>query len=102
MAASRDERLAAIAAKSVKEVPLSPALQRRLAGAPRRRNGGKSSPRVQTALDLLWPYTVELFAADDVDCFDGRTERHRARRSYPRFTPRVEPAHRWDPRRGRP
>jgi ring-1,2-phenylacetyl-CoA epoxidase subunit PaaC len=66
LAASRDERLAAIAAKSVKEVRY----HLRYSGDWLVRLGdgtAQSHTRVQAALDLLWPYTVELFAADNLD-----------------------------------
>jgi len=66
LAASRDERLAAIAAKSVKEVRY----HLRYSGDWLVRLGdgtAESHARVQSALDLLWPYTVELFAADELD-----------------------------------
>ena len=66
------ERLAAIAAKAVKEDALSLALQQRLAGAARRRHRGKSRAG-QSALEALWPYTVELFAEDELDRHDGRS-----------------------------
>src|SRR5580700_8585424 len=66
MAASRDERLAAIAAKSVKEVRYH--LRYSSDWLVRLGDGtAESHMRVQSALDLLWPYTVELFAADDLD-----------------------------------
>ena len=66
MAASRDERLAAIAAKSVKEVRYH--LRYSSDWLVRLGDGtAESHGRVQSALDLLWPYTVELFAADDLD-----------------------------------
>jgi ring-1,2-phenylacetyl-CoA epoxidase subunit PaaC len=66
MAAARDERLASIAAKSVKEVRYhlrysSDWLVRLGYGT------AESHARAQAALDLLWPYTVELFAADELD-----------------------------------
>jgi ring-1,2-phenylacetyl-CoA epoxidase subunit PaaC len=66
MTDSADARLAAIAAKSVKEVRYhlrysSGWLVRLGDGTP------ESHQRVQTSLELLWPYTVELFAEDDVD-----------------------------------
>ncbi len=66
MTDSMDARLAAIAAKSVKEVRYhlrysSGWLVRLGDGTP------ESHQRVQTSLELLWPYTVELFAEDDVD-----------------------------------
>ncbi len=66
MAASRDARLAAIAAKSVKEVRY----HLRYSGDWLVRLGdgtAESHARAQSALELLWPYTVELFAADDLD-----------------------------------
>jgi ring-1,2-phenylacetyl-CoA epoxidase subunit PaaC len=66
MAASRDERLAAIAAKSVKEVRYH--LRYSSDWLVRLGDGtAESHARVQSALELLWPYTVELFAADDLD-----------------------------------
>jgi ring-1,2-phenylacetyl-CoA epoxidase subunit PaaC len=66
MTASRDERLAAIAAKSVKEVRYH---LRYSSGWLVRLGDGtaESQARLQAALDLLWPYTVELFAPDDLD-----------------------------------
>jgi ring-1,2-phenylacetyl-CoA epoxidase subunit PaaC len=66
MTTSRDERLAAIAAKAVKEVRYH---LRYSSGWLVRLGDGtdESRARVQAALDLLWPYTVELFAADEVD-----------------------------------
>ncbi len=66
MSTSRDERLAAIAAKAVKEVRYH---LRYSSGWLVRLGDGteESRARVQAALDLLWPYTVELFAADEVD-----------------------------------
>jgi ring-1,2-phenylacetyl-CoA epoxidase subunit PaaC len=66
MAASADERLAAIAAKSVKEVRYH---LRYSSGWLVRLGDGteESRARVQTALQSLWPYTVELFAEDDLD-----------------------------------
>ena len=42
-------------------------LQQRLAGAPRRRHRGEPAQRAQRALDELWRFTDELFAADEVD-----------------------------------
>jgi ring-1,2-phenylacetyl-CoA epoxidase subunit PaaC len=66
MTASRDERLAAIAAKSVKEVRYH--LRYSSSWLVRLGDGtAESHARVQAALELLWPYTVELFAADDLD-----------------------------------
>ncbi|MEA3140272.1 MAG: ring,2-phenylacetyl-CoA epoxidase subunit PaaC [Gammaproteobacteria bacterium] len=63
---SLDERLASIAAKSVKEVRYH---LRYSAGWLVRLGDGteESRARVQSAFDLLWPYTVELFAEDDLD-----------------------------------
>ena len=66
MAASTDERLAAIAGKSVKEIRY----HLRYSGGWLVRLGDgteESHGRVQSALDTLWPYTVELFAADELD-----------------------------------
>ncbi len=66
LAASRDERLAAIAAKSVKEVRYH--LRYSSDWLVRLGDGtAESHARVQSALELLWPYTVELFAADELD-----------------------------------
>jgi len=66
MAASSDERLAAIAAKSVKETRYH---LRYSAGWLTRLGDGteESHARVQSALERLWPYTVELFAEDELD-----------------------------------
>jgi ring-1,2-phenylacetyl-CoA epoxidase subunit PaaC len=66
LANSNDERLAAIAAKSVKEVRYH---LRYSSGWLVRLGDGtaESHARVQSALDSLWPYTVELFAEDDLD-----------------------------------
>ena len=66
MTASTDERLAAIAAKSVKEVLYH---LRYSSGWLVRLGDGteESHARVQSALDTLWPYTVELFAEDELD-----------------------------------
>jgi ring-1,2-phenylacetyl-CoA epoxidase subunit PaaC len=66
LANSTDQRLAAIAAKSVKEV----AYHLRYSGGWLVRLGDgteESHTRVQAALDSLWPYTVELFAEDELD-----------------------------------
>jgi ring-1,2-phenylacetyl-CoA epoxidase subunit PaaC len=66
MAASADERLAAIAQKSVKEIRY----HLRYSGGWLVRLGDgteESHRRVQAALDTLWPYTVELFAEDELD-----------------------------------
>lgn len=66
MTASSDERLAAIAAKSVKEIRY----HLRYSGGWLVRLGDgtdESHARVQSALDGLWPYTVELFAEDELD-----------------------------------
>jgi ring-1,2-phenylacetyl-CoA epoxidase subunit PaaC len=67
MTASTDERLAAIAAKSVKEVLYHLRYSR---GWLVRLGDGtaESHARVQTALHAFWPYTVELFAEDELDC----------------------------------
>jgi ring-1,2-phenylacetyl-CoA epoxidase subunit PaaC len=66
MTASTDERLAAIAAKSVKEVLYH--LRYSRSWLVRLGDGTEEShARVQSALDTLWPYTVELFAEDELD-----------------------------------
>jgi ring-1,2-phenylacetyl-CoA epoxidase subunit PaaC len=66
MTTSTDERLAAIAAKSVKEIRYH---LRYSSGWLVRLGDGteKSHARVQSALEALWPYTVELFAEDELD-----------------------------------
>jgi len=66
MTDSADSRLAAIAAKSVKEVRYH---LRYSSGWLVRLGDGteESRSRVQSALELLWPYTVELFADDELD-----------------------------------
>ena len=66
MSTSTDERLAAFAAKSAKEVRY----HLRYSGGWLVRLGdgtAESHARVQSALDRLWPYTVELFAEDELD-----------------------------------
>jgi len=66
LASSADARLAAIAAKSVKETRY----HMRYSGGWLVRLGdgtAESHARAQSALDRLWPYTVELFAEDEVD-----------------------------------
>ena len=64
---SSDERLAAIAAKSVKEIRY----HLRYSGSWLVRLGddgtAESHDRTRAALQRLWPYTVELFAEDAVD-----------------------------------
>jgi ring-1,2-phenylacetyl-CoA epoxidase subunit PaaC len=66
MQACTDERLAAIAAKAAKEVRYH---LRYSSGWLVRLGDGtvESHARVQSALDALWPYTVELFAEDELD-----------------------------------
>ena len=63
---SKDSRLAEIAAKAIKETRYH---LRYSAGWLVRLGDGteESHARVQAALDRLWPFTNELFAADDVD-----------------------------------
>jgi ring-1,2-phenylacetyl-CoA epoxidase subunit PaaC len=64
--ASSDPRLAAIAAKSVKEIRY----HLRYSGGWLVRLGDgteESHARVRSALDALWPYTAELFAEDTLD-----------------------------------
>lgn len=66
MTASTDGRLAAIAAKSVKEIRY----HLRYSGGWLVRLGDgteESHSRVRSALETLWPYTVELFAEDELD-----------------------------------
>jgi ring-1,2-phenylacetyl-CoA epoxidase subunit PaaC len=66
MSASTDERLAAIAAKSVKETRYH--LRYSASWLLRLGDGTeKSRALAQSALERLWPYTVELFAEDDLD-----------------------------------
>jgi ring-1,2-phenylacetyl-CoA epoxidase subunit PaaC len=66
MTTSTDERLAAIAAKSVKEILYH--LRHSRGWLVRLGDGTEEShARVQSALDTLWPYTVELFAEDELD-----------------------------------
>ena len=66
LTASSDERLAAIAAKAVKETRYH---LRYSSGWLVRLGDGtqESHARVQASLDRLWPFTVELFEEDDVD-----------------------------------
>jgi ring-1,2-phenylacetyl-CoA epoxidase subunit PaaC len=66
MTRSTDERLAAIAAKSVKETRYH---LRYSSGWLIRLGDGteESHSRVQTALDRLWPFIGELFAEDELD-----------------------------------
>jgi ring-1,2-phenylacetyl-CoA epoxidase subunit PaaC len=63
---SGDERLAAVAAKAVKETRYH---LRYSAGWLVRLGDGtqESRARVQSALERLWPYTAELFVEDDLD-----------------------------------
>lgn len=66
MEGSRDERVAAIAAKSSKEVAYH--VERSTDWVIRLGDGtAESHARMQRALDRLWPYTGELFAADAID-----------------------------------
>ena len=63
---SRDEELAAIAAKSVKESKYH--LHHSADWVIRLGDGtDESHARMQTALDALWPYANEFFAMDDTD-----------------------------------
>jgi ring-1,2-phenylacetyl-CoA epoxidase subunit PaaC len=66
LTSSADARLAAIAAKSVKETRYH---FRYSAGWLVRLGDGteQSRARVQSALEKFWPLTVELFAEDDLD-----------------------------------
>src|ERR1035438_6596371 len=66
LTASSDERLAAIAAKAVKETRY----HLRYSGGWLVRLGdgtAESHARMQAAIDRLWPYTTELFAEDELD-----------------------------------
>ena len=66
MTLSTDQRLAAIAVKAVKEVRYH--LRYSSSWLVRLGDGtAESHARAQGALDLLWPYTVELFAEDELD-----------------------------------
>jgi ring-1,2-phenylacetyl-CoA epoxidase subunit PaaC len=66
IATSTDGRLAEIAAKAVKEVAYH--VERSADWVVRLGDGTEESHgRMQRALDRLWPYTGELFAADAVD-----------------------------------
>jgi ring-1,2-phenylacetyl-CoA epoxidase subunit PaaC len=66
LAESRDERVAAIAGKAVKEVQYH--VERSADWVIRLGDGTQEShARMQRAIDDLWPYTGELFAGDDVD-----------------------------------
>lgn len=63
---SADERIAAIAQKSLKEVSYH--LERSRDLVIRLGDGTKEShQRMQDALDILWPYTGEMFAGDAVE-----------------------------------
>ncbi len=66
LSASSDPRLAAIAAKSVKETRYH---HRFSSGWLTRLGDGtdESHRRVQRSLDELWPFTAEFFSADEVD-----------------------------------
>jgi len=66
LSASRDERIAAIAAKAAREV----AYHARRSGDWVLRLGdgtAESRARMQSALERVWPFAGELFAADGVD-----------------------------------
>jgi ring-1,2-phenylacetyl-CoA epoxidase subunit PaaC len=66
LARSRDERVAAIATKVVKETQYH--LERSSDWVVRLGDGtDESHARMQRAIDDLWPYTGELFAGDAVD-----------------------------------
>jgi ring-1,2-phenylacetyl-CoA epoxidase subunit PaaC len=66
LARSRDERVAAIAAKAQKEVAYH--LERSADWVVRLGDGTEQShARMQQALDDLWPYTGEMLAGDAVD-----------------------------------
>lgn len=64
--ASKDERIAAIAAKASKEVAYH--VERSAETVVGLGDGTEEShDRMQAALDLLWPYVGEMFIGDDVD-----------------------------------
>ncbi len=66
LGASADPQLAAIAAKGVKEARYH--LRFSSGWVVRLGDGtGESRARAQQALEALWPHTVELFDADDID-----------------------------------
>jgi ring-1,2-phenylacetyl-CoA epoxidase subunit PaaC len=66
LAGSLDPRVAEIAAKAVKEVAYH--AERSTDWVIRLGDGtDESHMRMQRAIDELWPYTGELFAADDID-----------------------------------
>jgi len=66
LATSSDERIAEIAAKSVKEARYH--LERSGDTVIALGDGtGESHRRMQDALDLLWPYAGEMFLADEID-----------------------------------
>src|SRR6478609_4358977 len=66
LAASRDERIAAIAAKSVKEARYH--VERSADWVARLGDGTDlSHARMQAAIDALWMYTGEMFAVDAVE-----------------------------------
>ena len=63
---STDERVGAIASKAVKEVAYHAERSARM--VIRLGDGTREShQKVQTAFDLLWPYTAEMFECDHVD-----------------------------------
>ncbi len=63
---SADERLAAIAAKAVKEARYH--LDHSSSWVVTLGNGtSESHQRTQAAIDALWPFTADLFAADEVE-----------------------------------
>jgi ring-1,2-phenylacetyl-CoA epoxidase subunit PaaC len=66
LAGSRDARLAAIAAKAAKEAAYH--VRHSAEWAIRLGDGtAESHARMRDALDALWPYTGEMFTADEVD-----------------------------------
>jgi len=66
LSASKDARIAEIAAKALKEVAYH--VERSADWVIRLGDGTEEShARMQKALDRLWPYTGEMFAADDIE-----------------------------------
>ena len=91
LARSTDARVAEIAAKAVKEVTYH--AERSADWVIRLGDGtDESHARMQRALDALWPYTGEMFAADAIELRADRRRhrRRRARRCASRGSPRCD------------
>ena len=97
LAGSSDPRVAEIAAKAAKEVAYH--LERSSDLVVRLGDGSdESHRRMQAALDALWPYTGEMFLADEKDA-PGRRRRHRPRPGEPQARLGGDGARRARPRR---